>query len=171
VIDFGGKVVLVSGGGAGIGRATVSAFADLGARVVTMEIDAGRAEQLRSRVGDRVSVIEGDAAARADVAALAETIGEQYGRLDVLVNNVGHFLTRPTPFEKFTDEQIDAVYGANLKHIFLMTRAMLPLLRVAGAGASITNVSVGRGLSRYPGIRRLRRVQGGCHRPHDESRP
>ena len=50
MIDFSDKVVLVSGGGAGIGRASVTAFADLGASVVTMEIDAGRAEELRSHV-------------------------------------------------------------------------------------------------------------------------
>lgn len=152
MIDFSDKVVLVSGGGAGIGRASVTAFADLGASVVTMEIDAGRAEELRSHVGDRALVIEGDATAAADVNSLAERIGECYGRLDVLVNNVGHFITRPTRFEKLTDEQIDAIYQANLKHIFLVTRAMMPLLRAAAPGSSITNISSIEGFRGIPGF-------------------
>jgi 3-oxoacyl-[acyl-carrier protein] reductase len=153
VIDFSGKVVLVTGGGAGIGRATVQAFADLGASVVALEVDPARAEDLRSQLDDRAFVVTGDATVATDVSALADAIGDRYGRLDVLVNNVGHFMTRPTPFERLTDEQIDDVYRVNLKHIFLITRAVLPLLR-ASAGAegspSITNVSSIEGFRGIP---------------------
>jgi 3-oxoacyl-[acyl-carrier protein] reductase len=155
VIDFTGKVVLVTGGGAGIGRATVSAFSDLGASVVALEVDPARVEDLRSRLDDRALVIKGDATVAADVATLAGTISERYGRLDVLVNNVGHFMTRPTPFERLTDEQIDDVYRINLKHIFLVTRVMLPLMRAArgsGSGPSITNVSSIEGFRGIPGF-------------------
>ena len=141
MIDFNGKVVLVTGGGAGIGRATVSAFADLGAKVITLEIDEGHADALRAQATDNVDVIRGDATSADDVSALADTINDRYGRLDVLVNNVGHFMTRPTPFEKLTDDQIEGIYRINLKHIFGVTRTMLPLLRAADDGASITNVS------------------------------
>jgi NAD(P)-dependent dehydrogenase (short-subunit alcohol dehydrogenase family) len=88
--------------GAGIGRATVSAFADLGASVVALEIDAARADELRDQATEQVVVVEGDATDAGDAAALAATIGERYGRLDVLVNNVGHFVTRPTPFGEVT---------------------------------------------------------------------
>lgn len=150
MIDFNGKVVLVTGGGAGIGRATVAAFADLGASVVALEVDPARAEDLRGRHGEQVLVVTGDATAGADAAALAGTIGERFGRLDVLVNNVGHFMTRPTPFERLSDEQIDDIYRVNLRHIFTMTRAMLPLLRACDGGASITNVSSIEGFRGIP---------------------
>lgn len=150
MIDFDGKVVLVTGGGAGIGRATVVAFADLGASVVALEVDPARAEGLRGQLDDRALVVTGDATVDADVSALADRIGERYGRLDVLVNNVGHFMTRPTPFERLTDEQIDDVYRVNLKHIFLVTRAMLPLLRAADGSPSITNVSSIEGFRGIP---------------------
>ncbi len=150
MIDFNGKVVLVTGGGAGIGRATVMAFADLGASVVALEVDPARSDDLRSRLGDRGLVVTGDATAAADVSGLADTIGNRYGRLDVLVNNVGHFMTRPTPFERLTDEQIDGIYRVNLKHIFLVSRIMLPLLRAAAGGASITNVSSIEGFRGIP---------------------
>jgi 3-oxoacyl-[acyl-carrier protein] reductase len=155
VLDFSDKVVLVTGGGAGIGRATVSAFADLGASVVALEVDPVRAEDLRTRFGDQVLVVEGDATIAADISVLADMISDRYGRLDVLVNNVGHFLTRPTPFESLTDEQIEDVYRINLKHIFLVTRTMLPLVRAARAAAgspSITNVSSIEGFRGIPGF-------------------
>jgi len=108
-LDFTDKMVLVTGRGAGIGRATVSMFAEHGASVVALEIDKGRAEELRTAGGD-VQVLHGDATDAADVSSLATTIGERFGRLDVLVNNVGHFMTRPTPFEELTETQIDDIY-------------------------------------------------------------
>lgn len=151
-LDFQGKVVLVTGGGAGIGLATVTAFADLGASVAALEIDPARAEALRSRLGERALVVAGDASSASDVSTLADAIDKRYGHLDVLVNNVGHFVTRPTPFERLTDEQIDDVYRVNLKHIFLVTRAMLPLLRATEGSPSITNVSsieAFRGIPRF----------------------
>jgi len=149
MIDFSGKVVLVTGGGAGIGRATVSAFAREGATVVALEIDETRADELRT-MGANVHVVHGDATDAVDVASLATTIDERFGRLDVLVNNVGHFVTRPMPFEKLTDNQIDDIYRVNLKHIFSVTRVMLPLLRAAGGGASITNISSIEGFRGIP---------------------
>lgn len=139
VLDFSEKVVLVTGGGAGIGRATASAFAASGASVVALEVDSDRAADLASERG--IQAVQGDAASAADVGALAATITDRYGRLDVLVNNVGHFVTRPMRFENVTDEQIGEIYRINLGHVFSVTRAMLPLLRAAGDGASIVNVT------------------------------
>lgn len=150
MIDFSGKVVLVTGGGAGIGKATARAFAELGASVAVLELDPERATQLRAELGPDALVVEGDATAPNGVAALATELRERRGRLDVLVNNVGHFVTRPTPFEELTDEQIDDVYRVNLKHVFGVTRAMLPLLRAADSGASIVNVSSIEGFRGIP---------------------
>lgn len=154
MIDFTGKVVLVTGGGAGIGRATVAAFADLGATVAVLEIQAGYAAELRRSYGEQVVVVDGDASAAADVTAVAEIIGQRFGRLDVLVNNVGHVVTRPMRFENLTDEQIDDVYRLNLKHMFLVTRTMLPLLRAGDGSSSIV----------------VRGVQDRHHRFHQEPR-
>lgn len=150
MIDFSGKVVLITGGGAGIGRETAVQFNGLGANVVVLEVDAARAREVRSELGPDSLVVEGDATEAEDVAALAQSITEKYGRLDVLVNNVGHFMTRPTPFEKLTDEQLDDIYRINLKHVFLVTRVMLPLLRVVDAGASIVTISSIEGFRGIP---------------------
>ena len=97
-------------------------------------------------------VVEGDASHTETVVKLAESISERYGRLDVLVNNVGHFVTRPTPFEQLTDDQLDDIYRMNLKHVFLVTRTMLPLLRQANGPSSIVTVSSIEGFRGIPGF-------------------
>ena len=97
-------------------------------------------------------VVDGDASHAPTVAKLAEAISERHGKLDVLVNNVGHFVTRPTPFEQLTDDQLDDIYRLNLKHIFLVTRTMLPLLRQANGPASIVTVSSIEGFRGIPGF-------------------
>lgn len=152
MIDFDDKVVLVTGGGTGIGRATVSAFADLGATVVALEVHKARAEELRDSAGERVVVFEGDATDPTDVSALAEAVGERFGRLDVLVNNVGDIVTRPMRFENLSDEQIDDIYRVNLRHVFSVTRAMLPLLRAAAEASCIVNISSIEAFRGVPGF-------------------
>jgi 3-oxoacyl-[acyl-carrier protein] reductase len=117
---------------------------------VVLEVDEARASEVRSELGPDSLVVTGDATDPVTVAALAGAINETYGRLDVLVNNVGHFMTRPTPFELLTDEQLDDSYRMNLKHVFIVTRAMIPLLRGAGTGSSIVNVSSIEGFRGIP---------------------
>lgn len=151
MIDFAGRVVLVTGGGAGIGRATAQAFAGLGANVVVLEVDAARAAELRSELGPDSLVLECDVN---DVGAVSDAVAQveqRFGKLNALVNNVGHFITRPTPFEWLTDDQIDRIYRANLGHVFLVTRKALPLLRAAG-DASIVNVTSIEGFRGIPGF-------------------
>jgi NAD(P)-dependent dehydrogenase (short-subunit alcohol dehydrogenase family) len=139
-----GRTALVTGGGAGIGRAIVEAYVALGARVVVAEIDASRVAELGTTLGKASAehwVTQCDVRDDAQVAALLAQVGERYGSLDVLVNNVGDFLLNVKPFEKTTPADWDALYNVNLRHVFAVTRAAIPLLRKASAGASIINVS------------------------------
>ncbi len=142
-LTLSGRTALVSGGGAGIGRAIAESFAGLGARVVIAEIDPARAEAARAALtgspGSWVSVT--DVRSGAAVEALAAEIEGRCGALDVLVNNVGDFLNVIKPFERTTEEEWDALYATNLRHLFLVTRAAIPLLRRATRGASIINLS------------------------------
>lgn len=144
MIEFTGKVVLVTGGGAGIGRATAEAFGRAGASVVVAEISEERAKDVRSAldgagVQNLVSVT--DVCDRAAVDALFQAVDERFGGLDVVVNNVGDFLGIIKPFEFYTDEDIDQVYAVNLKSVMLVSRAAIPLLRKRGPGGSIISVS------------------------------
>lgn len=144
MINFTGKTALVTGGGAGIGRAIAETFGRLGARVAVAEIDAQRAQALRSdleQAGVEALVEVVDVRDSAQVDALIANIDLRFGALDILVNNVGDFLGAIKPFERTTEADWDALYGVNLRHLFVVTRAALPLLRRAPAGASIINVS------------------------------
>jgi 3-oxoacyl-[acyl-carrier protein] reductase len=151
MIDFSGQVVLVTGGGAGIGRATAQAFGRLGANVVVLEVDAARVAEVRSELGPDSLVLECDVNDPGAVSDAFAKVEQRFSKLNVLVNNVGHFITRPTPFEWLTDDQIDRIYRANLGHVFLVTRTALPLLRTEG-NASIVNVTSIEGFRGIPGF-------------------
>ena len=143
-IDLSGRCALVTGGGAGIGLAIARALATLGARVVVAECDAARAAQAERTLAALSSgswAAMSDVRSPAAVRALSEEIERRCGALDVLVNNVGDFLNVLKPFERTTEEEWDALYAVNLRHLFLVTRAVLPLLRRSTRGASIINVS------------------------------
>ncbi|MEO5324701.1 SDR family NAD(P)-dependent oxidoreductase [Mesorhizobium sp. CC13] len=141
ILGLAGKVAIVTGGGAGIGRATAELYARAGMKVAVAEIDPARAASARTALGDDHLVVEADVRKAADVARVVEAVGARYGRLDVLVNNVGDYLGFKTPFEQSTQAEWDALYGINLLHMFHMSKAAIPLMRAGGAGGSIINVS------------------------------
>lgn len=146
-LDFSGKTVLVTGGGVGIGRGIAEAFVTAGAMVTIAEIDPKRAEAVRDAL-PAAQVIVCDVRERTVAATLARRIGEVSGKLDVLVNNVGHFV-HALPFDMLTDAQADEIIDVNFGQLLRMTRAMLPLLRAAAPGASIINVT---SIEAYRGI-------------------
>jgi len=139
-----GKVAVVTGGGGGIGRAISETFAAHGAKVVVAEIDADRArdtvDAIRAERGDALAQVV-DVSKRDQVEALAEATRAEYGRVDVLVNNVGHYLYRAARFLDSDEEQWDALYAANLRHVLLCTKALAPSMVEQGDGGSIVNVS------------------------------
>lgn len=143
-LDFSGKCILVTGGGAGIGRAIAEAFGQRGAAVAIAEIDAARlrdTEQTLKERGIDVLALQADVTRRADVERVMAAVEERFGGLDVLVNNVGDFLGIVKPFEHLSDDEIDQVYAVNLKSVFLVTHAAIPLLRKRGRGGSIISLS------------------------------
>ena len=143
-LSLAGKSALVTGGGAGIGRAIATAFAQLGARVIVAEIDPARAAAVSAAlttVSPESSVSVTDVRSVPEVGRLLADIERRWGSLDVLVNNVGDFLNVVKPFERTSEEEWDALYAVNLRHMFVVTRAAIPLLRRAAHGASIINVS------------------------------
>jgi len=139
-LDLAGKVGLVTGGGAGIGRAIAENFAASGMHVVIAEIDAERVATIRSAMPDAL-VIQADVRESGDVRRVIEAVQARFGRIDVLVNNVGDFLRINKPFEQTDAGDWQALYLTNLHHIFLVTQAALPLIRATGRGGTIINLS------------------------------
>jgi NAD(P)-dependent dehydrogenase (short-subunit alcohol dehydrogenase family) len=146
------RIAVVTGGGGGIGAATARLFADQGAQVVIADVDAElaqlTAEQITASGGSAFATVT-DVRDAGQVAELARSVLERHGRVDVLVNNVGHWLRHPGNFVD-TDPQLwDDLYRVNLYHVFLVTHAFLPAMIGRGSGA-IVNVSSVEGLRGYP---------------------
>lgn len=143
-LDFTEKTVLVSGGGAGIGRAIAQAFGERGARLVIAEIDEQRCRAAREALA--VANIEAlvsatDVREREQVEQLMREVEQRFGGIDVLVNNVGDFCGVVKPFADCSDEDFEQLYSTNLRSMFLLTRAAIPLLRQRGPGGCIINLS------------------------------
>lgn len=144
IIGLAGKVALVTGGGAGIGRATAALLAEAGMRIAVAEIDRDRAIDTRralEEAGCDCLVVEADVREGKDTASLIEAVSRRFDRLDVLVNNVGDYLGFKGEFVDSTEEQWQALYAVNLLHMFHVTRAAIPLMRRSGDGGSIVNLS------------------------------
>jgi len=146
------RIAVVTGGGGGIGAATARLFADHGAQVVVADIDTERAHQTADQItasgGSAVAVVA-DVCDNRQVDDLARSVLERHGRVDVLVNNVGHWLRHPGNFVDTDPRLWDDLYRINLHHVFLVTHAFLPVMLERRAGA-IVNVSSVEGLRGYP---------------------
>ncbi|MCV6973809.1 SDR family NAD(P)-dependent oxidoreductase [Mycobacterium bourgelatii] len=143
------QVAVVTGGGGGIGAATSKLFAQQGAQVVIADIDGDLARRTADEIGEAALAITTDVRQDDQVSALARTVLDRYGRVDVLVNNVGHWLRHPGKFVDTDPQFWDELYRVNLYHVFLVTRAFLPAMIDQRAGA-IINVSSVEGLRGYP---------------------
>jgi NAD(P)-dependent dehydrogenase (short-subunit alcohol dehydrogenase family) len=146
------RVAVVTGGGGGIGAATSRLFAQHGAHVVIADIDLDSAHQTAETISESggSAIAFGTDVRDADqVDGLARSVLERHNRVDVLVNNVGHWLRHPGAFID-TDPQLwDELYRINLHHVFVVTHAFLPAMIDRHAGA-IVNVSSVEGLRGYP---------------------
>jgi NAD(P)-dependent dehydrogenase (short-subunit alcohol dehydrogenase family) len=152
-VSLENKVALITGAGAGIGRATAEAFASLGAKLAIAEIAADKCEALRGQFDSlhvEALVVQTDVCSVKQVEDLARQIDARFGRLDVLVNNVGHHLGIFNQLTNSTEEQWQQLYDINLRHMFIVSRAMIPLVRRSGNGGSIINLSSIEGFRGYP---------------------
>ncbi len=139
-----GKVAIVTGGGGGIGRGISERFAREGAAVVIAEIDGDRARAAQLAVtgdGGRAVTVVADVRETGVAEALVTTARDEFGRVDVLVNNVGHFGGARKAFHEQSDAEWDELYKVNLGHVLACTRAVLPVLVDQADGGSIVNVS------------------------------
>jgi glucose 1-dehydrogenase len=142
-VKLRGKVVLVTGASTGIGRALALGFAGEGADViVNYRTDRDGAEVTASeirRIGRRAIVAEANIARVAAVRSLFRRIVEEFGRLDVLVNNAA--VTGWGELFEMTEERWDEVIGTNLKGTFFCSIEAARLMRDNGKGGTIVNIS------------------------------
>ncbi|MEU9958841.1 SDR family oxidoreductase [Streptomyces sp. NPDC050982] len=140
--DFTDKVMLVTGGAGGIGSAMCRRFASGGARCVVVDIDAARAEKTADELpGTGHLGIGCDVLDRSQVEGLFDLVADAYGRLDVLVNNVG--MTSTERFDVRSVESIEREITLNLTSPLIATRIAIPLLQASRDARVVTTVSLG----------------------------
>ena len=138
---FSDKVVAVTGGASGIGEATARLFAEEGAKVAIADLDAERgravADDIRAK-GAAALFVETHTEREAEAAAFIRRAREEFGRLDVLVNNAGMRLYQTVV--EASEASWDAILGVNLKGYAFCAKAAIPEMRRTGGG-SIVNVA------------------------------
>ncbi len=144
-VGMEGKVVLITGGTSGIGKATAAALATMGADVVVTGRNRGRGEvalaEIRRQSGsEKVTLMLADLAVQAEVRGLAQSFLERRDRLDVLVNNAGLIQSRRTE----TPDGIELTLAVNHLAPFLLTNLLLDLLEKSAPSRIITVASEAR---------------------------
>jgi len=137
-----GKVAIVTGGSRGIGAEVGARLAEDGAAVVVSGRDGERLQQTVRKwetQGRAVLGVVADAASREDCERLVGTAKQHFGRIDVLVNNVG--MTHDQLLVRMTDEDWDRVLEVNLRSAFLMTRAVSKALVRQKSGGRVINIT------------------------------
>lgn len=136
-----GKVALVTGGTRGIGKGICTQFAKEGATVVfTYMSSEEKAKQVQSELGENSLAIKSDASKLDDAEALINQTVEQYGQIDVVVNNAG--ITRDNLLMRMKEEDWDAVIDTNLKSVFNLTKAVQRTMLKQRSGSIINITSV-----------------------------
>jgi len=142
--EFTGKVALITGGNAGIGRATAIEFAQHGAKVVI----TGRREKEGHEVIAEIKALGGEAifaktdvSKESDVKAMIERTLETFGRLDCAFNNAGIEETL-TPLSNQTEETYDQIMDINVKGVWLSLKHEIPAMLKTGGGAIVNSSSI-----------------------------
>ena len=146
-----GAVAVVTGGGRGIGHAIAGRLSAMDATVVITGRDAGRLRQVAGELGAKGRTVHAfacDVTHRASVEELGERLRRAHGRVDILVNNAGIAGPRGLLHELPPDDW-DAIFNTNLRGVYYMMRAVVPLMIAAGAG-HIVNISSLAGKNALP---------------------
>ena len=137
-----GRVALITGAGRGLGEATANALADAGMSIVVADVQVRMADSVAGRLRDRGGAsiaVEMDVTSEADIDRVVDEALAEFGQLDVLVNNAGVDVT--APIEALAIQDWDRVIGVNLRGPFLMSHAVLPIMRRQGHGHIVNVVS------------------------------
>jgi len=145
-----GKTALVTGGASGFGAEIAATFAREGAKVVILDLNGAGAKSVAERIGDAARAVAGDVTRAEDIARGVAAANELGGRLDIVVNNAG-WTHRNKPMLEVSEAEFDRIYAINVKSIFLMSRAVIPLMRQAGGGV-IINIGSTAGIRPRPGL-------------------
>ena len=144
------RIAIVTGAASGFGAEIARQFAIEGAKVALADINAEGAERVARECGDEAIAVRCDVALREDIDALVKRTVDRFGGLDIVVNNAG-WTHKNGPLLDVDEATFDKVYAINVKSIFHMTHAVVPLMRRQKHGV-ILNVGSTAGMRPRPGL-------------------
>jgi 3-oxoacyl-[acyl-carrier protein] reductase len=148
--QLAGKVAIVTGGASGFGEAIVRLYIAEGAKVMLADLNVKRGKAIAKELGDKCAFAKCDVSLAADVRSMVKACVKVLGAPDIVVNNAGTtHLNRP--MLEIDEATFDLVYAVNVKSIFHMAHAVVPLMRQKKGGV-ILNIGSTAGIRPRPGL-------------------
>jgi meso-butanediol dehydrogenase/(S,S)-butanediol dehydrogenase/diacetyl reductase len=136
------KTAIITGAAAGIGAASASLFASEGAKIVAVDLDRERLDQLAGQIetsGGNCLAVTADVSRRGDVQNVLRSAIQKFGRVDILFNNAG--IVPVGKVDAISEEQWDRAMAINVKSIYLFCHAIIPQFRAQGGGVILNTAS------------------------------
>jgi len=144
------RIAIVTGAGSGFGAGIAETFAREGARVTVADINGAAAGEIAGRLGATAVAVTGDVSTAGGIKAIVDRTVETFGTPDIVVNNAG-ITHRNQSMLEVDEATFDRIFAVNVKAIYLMARAVVPLMKAAGGGV-IINIGSTAGIRPRPGL-------------------
>ena len=145
-----GKVAIVTGAAGGFGEGIAKLFVAEGAKVLIADLDAAKAEKVAAELGANAKAVKCDVSKGDDVRAAVKACVDAFGTLDIVVNNAGIAQMNQSMLD-MDEATFDRLFAINVKSIYLMAKAAVPVMR-AKKGGSIINIGSTAGIRPRPNL-------------------
>ncbi len=144
------KVAIITGAGSGFGEGIAKHYAREGAKVVIADVNKQAADRVASEIGSVALALKIDVSRRDDVNALVRACQEEFGAVDIVVNNAA-ITHKNQPMLDVDEAMFDRLFDVNVKSIYYMAQAVVPVMRAQGKGV-ILNIGSTAGIRPRPGL-------------------
>ena len=145
-----GRVALITGAGSGFGEGIAKLFAREGAKVVIADLNEQGANRVASLIGSSALALKGDVSKREDIQSMVDATMNEFSSLDIVINNAA-ITHKNQPMLDVDEAMFDRMFDVNVKSIYYMTNAVVPLMRKQGKGV-IINIGSTAGIRPRPGL-------------------
>ena len=149
--QLAGKVAIITGAGSGFGTGMAEAYVREGAKVIVADINAVTGERVAKSLGANAKAVATDVANGSSVQAMVQACVDSFGVPDIVINNAGT-THRNQPMLQVDEQTFDRVFNVNVKSIYHMAHAVVPVMRARGKGGLIINVGSTAGIRPRPGL-------------------
>jgi 3-oxoacyl-[acyl-carrier protein] reductase len=145
-----GKTAIITGAASGFGEGMAKRFAEEGAKIVVADLNLKGAQKVANNAGKAAIAVHADVSRKEEVDAMVKAAMDEFGRIDIMVNNAG-FTHRNGSMLEVDESTFDLIGAVNMKAIYYSALAVVPIMEMQGGGSIITTASTA-GLRPRPGL-------------------